>query len=154
MKFRHALKRAEENGEVKKCKQEGYFLSSGVSIVSDDKTPSWTVIYTLEGGKKVVNVMVDKTVTVSREDKELSPVSDKLLDVSSIKFDEVLKKARLFAGEFKKPVAKEIVSIHQEEFPVWKVVFITPALDVIVVQFNAETGEKVSSELTSLIMEK
>ncbi len=153
MEFQEALEKAEKNEELGERLERGYYLSSAVCITSDgERTDAWTLIYSLPRSFDVLNVFVSGEVKV-REGVQNPSASRTRLEVSEVRTSssKILEEARRIARGYKRRITKEIISIHQEESPVWRVACFTASLDVIILEFDASTGEKILERLDSML---
>ena len=152
MEFKQALEKALSDKSMLERMGKGYYLSSAVCVVSQSKTLSWTLVFSFPGSADVLNVTVSDKVRIEKGVQ--NPQAGNLrLDVERVRTSssEILEKARAAVKGYNQAVTKEIITLRQEDKPVWRVVCFTASLDVIIVEYDAFTGEKISEKTDSMI---
>ena len=155
MKLGDAVRLADKSDEIKKLKQEGYFLNSGMAFLdaANMGIGKWTLTYYSAELNQVAQVVVDKDAVLLKEIGTPMQPSKNELKIADIKTssEKMLEKASAEFKKHKQPPSQIIMSIQNHDGRIsWTVSFITKLLYLVAVKIDAKTGEIISSEKTSL----
>ena len=84
--LQEAIIAAEKSSDVKELRKTGYFLNSGISILSPSQETlnDWILTYYSPKSQDVVQVFVKDTIEVRKPDKPLAPNMKEIIDDSKI----------------------------------------------------------------------
>lgn len=153
--LRNAVKKAEENKEVKELKEKGYFLNSGISILRPDQDviSDWNLTYYNLQENMVVQVMVNgEDVRLKEPAKPLNPTKNELkLDEIKTNSSKMLEKVKKEFLKMDKPLSQVIMTVQDEgDFITWKINFITQTLEIVSFKVDTKTGNILGSETIPL----
>ena len=149
MQVKDAIERAEKSDEVKKL--HGYFLCSCFASIKDkdEKVKEWTLLFYNHEKKVVLDCFVnEKFVTIGEETPPISDVERPDLSGLKITVDEALEKV---VKNFSKSIINILITLHSKKSLVWTINLITKDMMATTFDIDANSGEIVREETTSLI---
>ena len=143
MKFKEAVEKAEKEQQLEKVKQDHY-LNSGIAVIPPGslKPNEWILTYYDEKTNKVIQVVVKGEEVKFKESATPIKPTKKPLEVENIKIDsdQALQKASQELSKKNKKMTQVIITIQDDEKPLWKVNFVTNKLTLITYVIDAATG--------------
>ena len=149
MEITEAINRAQTSKDVKKLKD--YFLASCFACVKkpDEIINDWTLLYYDPKTKKAIDCFVnEKFVTVSKETRPVSEITEPILGDLKIPIERALETAQ---NKFGKTTINILITLHQKTSLVWTINMIGADLSVITYDIDAKSGKITGEESTSLI---
>jgi len=153
MLLKKAIKKAEENEEIKRIlKKNGFFCSGYVTLDEKEKIKKWNLgFYNPENGEITSVLVTENFVDVGVSDR---PFHEKVYnpDESKIKVcgEEALEKARKEFKKYKKPLSKILISFQKREKEFWNISFITKVGSIVNIRIDPKNGKIMKSEEINL----
>jgi hypothetical protein len=150
MKLSEALGRARSNSDVQILEKSGYFLGSIFSMTdSSQEISEWTFLYFNPQTNKIRDLAISEKESKLDEEREpRSPVS--LLNPNALKIS-VNDAIGIGLAKLAKSSAKILVTLHQKDCLMWTLTFVSSDLQATTFDIDAQTGEILREETTSLI---
>ncbi len=149
MQVTEAIKKAENNEDVKKL--HGYFLCSCFACIKskDEKIKEWTLLFYNPEKNVVLDCFVnDKFVTIGEETPPMSNVERPDFSETKVTVDEAMESVK---KKFSKTTINILITLHMKGALVWTINMITSDIMATTFDIDAKTGKITREETTSLI---
>jgi hypothetical protein len=154
MNLKDAIKKVESTKEIKSVKEKGYFLNSGISILSPGmfEVEQWMFTFYQPDKNLVVEAVIDDESVTVKEGAEPTHPTKVPLNVKEIKTNanKMIAKARTAFKKYRHPLSQIILSVQEEETTTWRINFITKDLFVVTVRIDARNGKILETTQASL----
>jgi len=143
-----AIERAKENESIRSLKD--FFLGSAFTCIkNNEEISNWTVLFYNPKTKKVLDCFVsDKFVTPGEE----TPAMDEIKELGTEGIKIPVEKALETAKEgTKKSIVNIMISLHKKDAVLWSIGIVFADMFALSVDIDAETGNILKKEETSLI---
>lgn len=147
MEAMDAIKNAE--GSIQEFKD--YFLCSCFACIKNagDEIKEWTLLLFNDKTNMVLDIFVnDKFVTIGEETPPIADIERPDMRSARLTAEQALGIA---SGKFKGGTINVLLTLHQKSSLVWTINMITPAMTATTFEIDAQTGEIIREETTSLI---
>ena len=142
-----AIEKAKKDPDVEKLMMDGYFLGS-VFATAKDSIKEWILHFYSSKKNKVIDCHVGDVVALGEETDALKRMKKLSLDRLKITAETALDTAK---EKFKGRTINILITLHRKESVVWTVNMISSALTATTYDIDAETGEIIDENVTSLI---
>ena len=149
MQVTEAIRKAQDNEDVKKL--HGYFLCSCFACIKsrDDKINEWTLLFYNPEKNVVLDCFVnDKFVTIGDETPPMSGVEKPDFSEARITVEEAMESV---SKKFSKTTINILITLHRKGSLIWTINMITSDMMATTFDIDAKTGKILREDTTSLI---